>query len=279
MATWETFESRLLITARVEAITALRVGAGGEEGAQPSSSDLPILVGPDDRAYIPGSSLRGVVRSQVERIVRTLEAEPSGGRGSCNPVVEAEWCVRAQAVDEWRNQARRLARAGENGDAWISAQIWNGSCRVCRTFGNTWLASRVRIADLPLVEGTSSAIERRDGVSIHREKETVQNKYDFETVPAGTAFALRVTAENLSPAERGLLWLGLRELGEGNVLLGGFKGRGLGQVRLADLRIQGIEPGDRMGLRRYILHGTFADIDAAEAEHWLQALWDELEAN
>ncbi len=275
MATWETFASRFIIQARLEAVTALRVGAGGEEAAQPSASDLPVLIGPDDRPFIPGASLRGVVRSQVERIVRALEPIPGNGRGACNPVVEKEWCITDDDMKKLREQAK-----GRNGaDRWLAEQVWDRSCRACRVFGNTWLASRVRIADLSLCEGSDGRIERRDGVSIHREKETVQNKYDFETVPGGTAFDLRVTLENLTPAERGLVWLGLRELGDGHVLLGGFKGRGLGCVQLAGLRISGLEEGDRQALKRYILHRELTAVPVEAADRWLKELWSELEAS
>jgi len=275
MATWEIFASRFIIQARLEAATALRVGAGGEEAAQPSSSDLPVLVAPDDRPFIPGASLRGVVRSQMERIVRTLEPEAGNGRGACNPVVEKEWCITDDDMKGLREQSRRR----DDTDRWLAGQIWERSCRICRTFGSPWLASRVRIADLPLSDGSDGRIERRDGVSIHREKETVQNKYDFETVPAGTAFDLRITLENLEQAERGLVWLGLRELGDGHILLGGFKGRGLGRASLADLKISGLEEGDRQALKRYILHRTLTDISVEDADRWLEKLWDELEAN
>ncbi len=281
MATWETFASRFIIQARLEAVTALRVGAGGEEAAQPAASDLPVLIGPDDRPFIPGASLRGVVRSQVERIVRALEPIPGNGRGACNPVVEDEWCITKTRLDELKKEAERRERQRQKdgGDRWLAEQIWQNSCRVCRVFGSTWLASRVRIADLSLCEGSDGRIERRDGVSIHREKETVQNKYDFETVPGGTAFDLRVTLENLTPAERGLVWLGLRELGDGHVLLGGFKGRGLGRVQLAGLKISGLEEGDRQALKRYILHRELTAVPVEAADRWLKELWSELEAS
>src|SRR5439155_23324711 len=89
-------------------------------------------------------------------------------------------------------------------------------------------------------------------------KETVQQKYDFETVPVGSAFALQITAENLNAAERGLVWMGLRELSEGAVLLGGFKGRGLGRVRLVAPTIQGVVSADRPALRRYLFVGVLS---------------------
>jgi CRISPR/Cas system CSM-associated protein Csm3 (group 7 of RAMP superfamily) len=125
------------------------------------------------------------------------------------------------------------------------------------------------------VEG--GAVERRDGVSIDRDKETVANKYDFEAVPAGTEFQLAVVAENLEPAERGLLWLGLRELKEGRLALGGFKSRGLGQVALKDLRMKAVDSTDRSALKRYILQDQLTPVDSAEADHWLEVLWQQLE--
>ena len=281
MATWETFASRFIVEARLEAVTALRVGAGGDEAAQPASSDLPVLVGPDDRPFIPGSSLRGVLRSHVERIVRVLEPTAGNGRGACNPVVESEWCITNDQMTDLKKDAEGLERQHQvnSGHRWLAEQVWKRSCRVCRTFGSTWLASRVRIADLPLSDGSDGHIERRDAVSIHREKETVQNKYDFETVPAGTAFDLHIILENLEPAERGLVWLGLRELMDGHILLGGFKGRGLGRAKLTDVRLSGLDEGDRQALKRYILHRTLNIVSVEDADRWLEKLWEELEAN
>ena len=278
-ALWDTFASRIIIRARLEAATALRIGAGGSDAAQPSAADLPVLVGPDDQPFIPGASLRGVLRSQVERIVRTLEPGAPGefaGRGACNPVDERGWCIPNKLMeDTWRPRVRRLRREDQDADAWLAEQVWGHSCRICRVFGNTWLASRVRIADLHLVAGQTVRPERRDGVAIHRDKETVQHKYDFETVPAGSAFELRVTAENLGGAERGLLWLGLRELADGAILLGGFKGRGLGRARLAETSIAGVEAGDRAALKRYLLSGELTDM-LGLADGWLETLWNEL---
>lgn len=275
MATWETFESRFVITARLVAAAALRVGAGGEEAAQPAASDLPVILGADDRPFIPGASLRGVLRSQVERIVRALEDAYGDGLGACNPVAEKEWCITADAMKALKGEAR----GEDEPDRWLAEQVWERSCRVCRVFGSPWLASRVRISDLPLSGGSDGRIERRDGVSIHREKETVQNKYDFEAVPAGTAFDLRITLENLKPAERGLVWLGLRELDDGHILLGGFKARGLGRAELQELSIVGLEASDRQALKRYLLERAFSDFNTEDADRWLDQLVNEMEAN
>lgn len=304
MALWDTFESRLIINATLRAETAMRIGAGGDDAAHPSASDLPVLRGADDQPYIPGSSLRGVVRSQVERIVRTLEPVASAGQGACNPTDNRTWCIQAERMEVWRQALRggtaaaakdtngsgtadakkqwwqeatnALEDANSDVDKALADLVWGQSCRVCRAFGNAWLAARIRMADLHLQADSMVGIERRDGVAIDRDKETVQHKYDFEIIPRAASFNLQITAENLAPAERGLLWLGLRELMDGHVLLGGFKGRGLGRAGLQQLAIQMVDAADRQALRRYLLNRAMSDVTPAIMDEWLAVLLQEV---
>jgi len=276
MALWDTFESRLIITATLRAETALRIGTGSDDAALPSASDLPVLRGADGQPYIPGSSLRGVIRSQIERIVRSLEPTPGGGHGACDPTVNSAWCIPSAMIDAWKKELRNPALQEINVDKELADRVWEHSCRVCRSFGSAWLAARVRIADLHLIGDEPAIIQRRDGVAIDRDKETVQHKYDFETVPRMTAFGLQITAENLDAAECGLLWLGLRELIEGHVLLGGFKGRGLGRATLVELSMQMVDATDRRALRDYLLHNKMTPVTPAELDGRLEILLQEL---
>jgi CRISPR-associated RAMP protein (TIGR02581 family) len=269
MAYWDTFENRWEITGELVADTGLRVGVGGE-AAEPTATDLPVLKDAKGHPYIPGSSLRGVLRSHVERIVRGLETPAGEGRGACNPVQEKEWCITSEQMREWREKAR----GRDDGDTWLAEQVWTHSCRVCCVFGSPWLASRVRIADLH--HSGQAPVQVRDGVAIDREKETVQHKYDFEAVTVGARFGLNITAENLDEEERGLLWLGLRELERGHIEVGGFKGRGLGQVRLENLALRSVETADRQGLQTYLITGKLAEVQPEEADDWLNRLVDSM---
>lgn len=281
MACWERFESRLEITAQLVAETALRVGMG-REAAEPTAVDLPVIRDASGKPFIPGSSLRGVLRSHIERIVRALEPQARRGKGACNPLDEKTWCIRRgrllpvayDPTREYESVGIDDLRAAAKNDEEFARWVLMESCRVCRVFGSPWLASRVRIADLH--PDGAVLTERRDGVAIHREKETVVHKYDFETVPAGARFHLTILAENLSPTERGLLWLGIQEIARGWIPLGGFRGRGLGRVRMEGLQIRGIEAANREALRDYLLKGTLRDISPDTAEGWLNALVREM---
>lgn len=281
MACWERFESRLEITAQLIAETALRIGMGGE-AAEPTAVALPVIRDASGGPFIPGSSLRGVLRSHIERIVRALEPRSRRGKGACNPVEEGAWCIRrGRCLSEAYDPAREYEsigiddlRSAAKNDEEFARWVLTESCRVCRVFGSPWLASRVRIADL--YPDGSVFTERRDGVAIHREKETVAHKYDFEALSAGTRFHLTILAENLSPTERGLLWLGIQELARGWILLGGFRGRGLGRVKVEGLQIRGVEATDRKALQDYLLEGKLRDIPQEAAEGWLNALVQEI---
>ncbi|MCS7065564.1 MAG: CRISPR-associated RAMP protein Csx7 [Fimbriimonadales bacterium] len=253
---WQRFENRLYVRAELVAETGLRVGAGGET-ALPTATDLPVMRTPEGKPFIPGSSLRGALRSHIERIVRSFEPQVGNGKGACNPTRTSEWCIRSEERKEL--------------DA---TQVYQRSCRVCQVFGSPWLASRVRLRDLYLAETTADAMpELRDSVAIDREKESVANKFDFEALPAGVRFTMEVVAENLNPAELGLLLVALRELERGEILLGGFKGRGLGCVRLEKIVFEWIP---REKLKDYLLNGITDPLSDAFQQECIEAFLNAL---
>jgi CRISPR/Cas system CSM-associated protein Csm3 (group 7 of RAMP superfamily) len=111
-------------------------------------------------------------------------------------------------------------------------------CAVCKLFGSTVLAGKVQVDDLPLEKHfqplAHSLTEVRDGVAIDRDTGTAvdQRKFDYEVVPSLTAFRLYLTAENLAPQDEAVLALGLLEMVNGAVPIGGKTTRGLGRCRL-----------------------------------------------
>ncbi len=244
---WDRMRNRLVIRGELEAVTAFRVGQAAE--TSPVAPDLPVMQDERGRPYIPGSSLRGVLRSHVERLVRTLQPVENGryaGRGACIPVHENQWCIPKEKMEKPSEKAR-MDKTGFELAAWVYDQ----SCLVCRLFGSPWLASRVRFTDL--FPAGEAVLEERDAVAIDREKETVAHKYDFQVVAPGAGFALEILAENVQDVEIGLLLWALNELEEGFIRLGGFKGRGLGRVKLSRrevLFLDGTRAGDLLQYAR-----------------------------
>ena len=248
---WHTFENRLRITGELVAVTGMRVGMSAES-AMPTATDLPVIKDANGRPFIPGSSLRGAVRAHIERIVRAFEPSVGNGRGALDPI--------------------DVRKYNSLYDGKSEEQIFEVSSRVDQVFGSPKLASRVRFTDLPLLtEGAEP--ELRDSVAIDREKESVANKYDFEAMPAGVRFGLEIVAENLDDAELGLLLLGVRELEQGNIRIGGFKGRGLGVVRLEKVQYEWI---DRDSLLKYLTQGEAQPVNKDWVNAKLQALFESM---
>jgi CRISPR-associated RAMP protein (TIGR02581 family) len=274
---WEEFKNRVIVEAELVCRSGLRVGCGSDP-AQPTASDLPVMVDRTGQPFLPGSSIRGVFRSHLERFVRAVENPQNGsfdGRGACNPVVEKEWCVTKSKIDDLRAGARGVE--GEYDDNHFARAVWQATCRICRVFGSPWLASRVRFADLTVCNDTR--IETRDGVAIDREKETVENKYDFQVVPVGTRFRLWMSLENTTDAERGLIFFGLRELANGTIAVGGFKGRGLGNVCLENMSAKWIdfENASKDDRKAFLVYGQMRDCSSSEITSWIESFWSELE--
>lgn len=169
----------------------------------------------EEVVYIPGSSLRGVVRAHAERLLRTLD-------DSYACYVEAKrFCLRRKGLKENEEDAPRLYRE---------------SCYACKLFGNTGIASRVQMSDLyPAIVPLS---ESRFGVAIDRITGAVEvGPFDLEVV-TDARFEGRIVLRNFTIGQLGLLSAALLDIADGLVALGHAKSRGLGRVRIEFVRAQ-----------------------------------------
>lgn len=216
--------------------SAVHVGVGGSVAAD-SAADSPIATDGHGRPYIPGSSLRGAVRSGIESLLLGL-----GGWRVCNLFArEGDDASCALAIQRERESAAELSEARAFDVA------WNGSCEVCRLFGNSFLASRVRIADLPLVsEPEEAPVYSRDGVGLDRDLRTATKGilYTFQAVASGARFTLRIEVENAEEHELGLLLVGLDLFKQGVATVGGKGARGLGLAKVEGLAVTRRTPHD-----------------------------------
>lgn len=226
------------------------IKAGESGGADPTLPDMEFVRtkrgGGDGKelVYIPGSSLKGVVRAQAERICRSLDSverqntylhrrralDPSEPLAPLadNPLGTGR--SYSGLEDMGYSSGRAIEAMNLREHPAPTAATYRRSSFVSQLFGHTSLAGRVRFADA-YPEGELK-IEERNGVAIDRIYGSVAvGPFNYETVVEGR-FPTQINVKNLTLAQLGLLGLALRDLAEGRVAIGFGKSRGLGRVRV-----------------------------------------------
>ena len=261
--------NRYVFRGTLEMETALHIGGGR---VTLSSSDSPVVLTPDQKPFIPGSSFKGALRSTVEKIAPNLP-----GFWTCALIELGE-----DGLREERKQGNQICSTVRQGEitqerrdhperaASIHRQAIDGLCSTCRLFGSPFSAARLNVNDLYMPkEEWSGVIQTRDGVAIDRDSEKAKDrlKYDFEVVPASATFDLEIVLENATEQDLQLICVGLSEFVHGFGVIGGKRSRGLGVSRLDDLKVFALELfGDDVDtaqrntrLRDYLINGQFSD--------------------
>ena len=257
---FDKFQSRLNLKGKVETLTAIRVGAGRSTAAV--GSDLPVVRDSANRPYIPGSSFKGVLRSYVESILRSLKDDKCI---VCNPTDNKEQCITADDMEALREKRRQQGWS----DQQLSGEILNKTCWVCQLFGSLWYASKLQIRDLPVdTDLWFDQYQQRDGVAIDRDTETSADGmlYDFEVVPAGVVFDFHAIVDNAEPWQRGMLYLGLSAFKNGELTIGGGSSRGLGVIELS---LDSAFYIDSLSIMKHLTEGY--EGEDADWQPWIQA--------
>lgn len=232
--------NRAVLRIRIETVTPLLIRAG-DAGLAPTAADLACVRTHHARhgstVFIPGSSLKGVIRSAAETTVRGL-AFKGGVTGACNPLEHDTSCGKQPD----RQQDRQRDRPP-------SHQVHREHCLACRLFGSLRMKGRAGVRDLlPWTEneGTeprfapgeenhqrANRIEVRHGVAIDRIVGSVKiGPFDQELVPAGVSFFGDIALENYQAWQLGLLAQAFMEVNDGFAQLGSSKSRGLGVAQV-----------------------------------------------
>jgi CRISPR/Cas system CSM-associated protein Csm3 (group 7 of RAMP superfamily) len=228
------------------------IKSGREAGADPTLLDM-NFVRLDHAAlgrstvYLPGSSLKGTVRSYCEKIARTvadgIQHDPPF---SCNPLGNSD----RKGRDDY-SCGRWFERRDQRGVG--TDQKHAGSCAICRIFGHTSLAAHLRFSDAyPLdpanlddltVFESANTTEQRDGVAIDRISGAVAvGPFNLEVVTKGAFFG-DLVIRNFQLWQVGLLAIALRDLARERVPIGFSKSRGLGRVSLHYRELEIAYPG------------------------------------
>ena len=228
------FRGRLRLEGCLTTRAGLHIGAG--DSGDPLGTDLRVVRNATGDPYIPGSSLKGVIRSAAEALFRSSPSQEDKRQiWSCN--VFSDPCVPHEFLKKEREKLQRDVQNKKLEEkaleSTLAETVWKKSCPICRLFGSLALAGRVRFPDLPL-STEIGPLEIRNGVAIDRDKELAVGRmlFDYEAVPPGTSFDLTVIVDNPVDAEIGLLLYLFDELHQGHLSLGGKTSRGLGLVEV-----------------------------------------------
>lgn len=199
----------------------------GTEGWDPTIPDMQFVrtrhAQLGETVFIPGSSLKGTLRSYSEKIARTLDVF------CCDPFDRDNSCSK---------RLENLARESN------SFGIYAGSCVACKLYGSTNLAGRAAFADAYPTRPIDVAkqLTKRTAVAIDRVLGSVAvGPFDFEALMSGE-FNTQIRVRNFELWQLGLLGLAVRDLCSGRIKVGYSKSRGFGSVsaRLEKLELRSV---------------------------------------
>ena len=223
---------KLILEANIECLTGLHIGAG-KGSLEIGGADNPVVKDAFGRPYIPGSSLRGKLRSLLE--------QSSGLLKPADLVY----------LSRRKGQEVRIHQSNEPGDD-ICLLFGRNPGRMERVEGeafdsNTATPARLTVSDAPL-DMASITQQMRENLDDELTEVKNENAIDritsqanprtLERVPAGARFHLRVVLDILCDEDKALvarLMEGLRLLEDD--ALGGGGSRGNGRIRLSSAKL------------------------------------------
>jgi CRISPR-associated protein Csm3 len=226
------FVGKLILEGDLHCETGLHIGAG-KGSLEIGGADNPVVKDAFGRPYIPGSSLRGKLRSLIER--------------ATGMAVPAELVY----LSKRKGQEVRIHQSDRPDDE-VCLLFGRNPGRMERVHGEaldttTASPSRLTVYDSPLLAESITAAMREnldDELTEVKSENAVDritsqaNPRTLERVPAGARFRVRIVLDILCPEDRALIGRvleGLRLLEDSS--LGGGGSRGSGRVRLADLKL------------------------------------------
>ncbi|QQS46597.1 MAG: hypothetical protein IPM66_22305 [Acidobacteriota bacterium] len=201
--------------------------------------------------YVPGSSLKGVLRARAEKIIRTLNfyqgyadfTEPEKDFAKAQENYQHR--IAACAVTHKEHRIPRLRACFGNEDSQRTAsdlsaeEIYLCSCVTCRIFGNSMMRGRLTCSEA--TPAASLQAKLFDHVAIDRFTGGAADKKKFDTYPllpsmsadnsVTTAFTFTLRLERMELWMLGLLGYLLKDLRDGDIRIGHATRRGYGRVR------------------------------------------------
>ncbi|MEE9378968.1 MAG: RAMP superfamily CRISPR-associated protein [Candidatus Lokiarchaeia archaeon] len=230
----DVIKSRLIIEGIIKLKTQMHIGTGVDDtDFSPESAILRARLNLEDELsfpYIPNSTIKGNMRSEIEMIANTLKQEINDKEYICNNYPE-EICKIEKDSDE---RTKELSTP----------------CLVCRIFGGSDLASHIIISDAFPTEKTKEIISTelksglKPGIAIDREKQVSRDGSLFfiETLQPGVEFNFKMIINNITeqtkPKEFKLLKSLFMMIKLGFLSYGGKKSTGMGRFTIENATVK-----------------------------------------
>lgn len=221
--------------------------------------------GEDGPPLLPGSALRGALRSRAEQILRTL----GGAEAACQLHQKGEACHE-------RIERENRDRAARGEEALSFEEELDLMCPACRVFGCGRLVSAVKVTDFHPASGRDGRPRQQEQVAIDRFTGGAAagakfNSQAVDGVTLGGELHLTIGRYRLAPWGLGLLALVLRDLLWEDVPLGFGTARGFNEhrVRLTGVERFWIEPPAALA------NGSVASLDPGAGSRAFRASLEE----
>lgn len=243
--TQQQLTSIITITATLELVSGLRIGAGDSE-MRIGGVDNTVIRHPHTQApYIPGSSLKGKIRSLLEWRSGAVKEEPLG------------WKDLQRAGSDTQPEVQRILQLfGISGDAKLGREMETiGPSRL-----SFWDCNLQAEWETQIRENNQMLTEVKSENRINRISGVAEHPRQTERVPAGAKFDFRLSVKRLAGDGEDLLSTALQGL---KLLeldsLGGSGSRGYGKVRFTGLTIDGQDAQARFDAVQPFARATMAE--------------------
>src|SRR6266566_1385318 len=221
-------------TLRITTTGPLLIKSGHASVSGPDMTPVLTWRNGKQEVFLPGSSLKGVFRSHIEKIVCSLKP-----RVVCYPFEGNE--ERQAGLDQRQRDYRdscggmfnQFARRSDDNRRLLEERtdlVYAASCPTCRLFGSTGFIGRLAISDAYLA--SSEIKEQRDGVGIDRLTGGASHgaKFELEVVSTGVVFETDIHLRNFEIWQLGMLFVVLQDMEDELIRIGSGRSRGLGRV-------------------------------------------------
>src|SRR6266487_4513875 len=221
-------------TLRITTTGPLLIKSGHATISGPDMTPVLTFRNGRQEVFLPGSSLKGVFRSHIEKIVCSLKPQVvcypfSGSEDKGSDLSQRQRDYRESCGSMFANRAKKndeeRRKLEEHTDL-----VYHESCPTCRLFGSTSFIGRVAISDAYLA--SSSVTEQRDGVGIDRLTGGASHgaKFELEVVSTGVIFETDIHLRNFEIWQLGMLFTVIQDMEDELIHIGSGRSRGLGKV-------------------------------------------------